>query len=340
MDTARRILFIGLHPTTPMALDCAPLEVAAVAHLDYFWRITLHPAHVVFQVCYALCSSSTSRTLRYPASVAWKLAKPYARGTYARYAEYLSWLLSSTAEVISAEDTSSLISFVAQHDIELIVVNSWSILPEEVLRAPRTGAINVHPSKLPQYRGAVPTLWSLKQHDTHSALTFLVMGRGVDDGALIAQHAFEIPSTASSIDIEHTIDTLIASHLHRDTVSYLNHAVELRQQVGTPSSTARYEAYRTIQWHKETARDIVNKILLYPFVEPFLFCITALNGAQIEIRDADMRPWSNIPAGQFLVEKLSVHIGTADGVVSCQLFRDIGFASSLRLLYMRSGTLD
>lgn len=340
MPGARRIFFIGLHPSTPLILDAAPLEVAAVAHLDYFRRFTLHPAHMVFQLCYAACRIGTTPLIRYPASVAWRLARPHVRGTYARYAAHLSWLLKSKARVIPVDKVSAAVSFVEQNDIELLVVNSWSLLPESLVRAPRRGAINIHPSRLPQYRGALPTLWSLKNRDTHSAVSLLIMGSGVDDGALLAQHGFEIRPDATSIDIEQAIDALIAAHLHADILSYLERRTELQKQTGTPSSTARYESYRVIAWREETARDIINKILLYPHIEPFVYCMMRLNGIEAEIRHAVTTPTAAVQPGHFVVEKLTVHCGAADGTISCRLFRDMGMRMSLTLLSARTGTLD
>jgi len=50
----------------------------------------------------------------------------------------------------------------ASHDAEVAVVVAYGrILPEEFLRAPRRGCINVHFSLLPLYRGAAPANWAI-----------------------------------------------------------------------------------------------------------------------------------------------------------------------------------
>ena len=45
---------------------------------------------------------------------------------------------------------------------ELIVVAAYGrILPEDILNTPKYGAINVHSSILPKYRGAAPINWAI-----------------------------------------------------------------------------------------------------------------------------------------------------------------------------------
>ena len=49
---------------------------------------------------------------------------------------------------------------------ELIVVAAYGrILPEDILNTPKYGAINVHSSILPKYRGAAPINWAILNGD-------------------------------------------------------------------------------------------------------------------------------------------------------------------------------
>ena len=55
----------------------------------------------------------------------------------------------------------------ASHNAELAVVVAYGrILPEEFLRAPRRGCLNVHFSLLPLYRGAAPVNWAIVRNTT------------------------------------------------------------------------------------------------------------------------------------------------------------------------------
>ena len=59
---------------------------------------------------------------------------------------------------LKTDETKALF---ASHDADLAVVVAYGrILPDEFLRAPRRGCINVHFSLLPLYRGAAPVNWA------------------------------------------------------------------------------------------------------------------------------------------------------------------------------------
>ena len=48
----------------------------------------------------------------------------------------------------------------AQFGADIFVVAAFGqILPEEILRLPRFGCVNIHASLLPKYRGAAPIQW-------------------------------------------------------------------------------------------------------------------------------------------------------------------------------------
>jgi len=59
----------------------------------------------------------------------------------------------------------------ASHDADVVVVVAYGrILPEEFLRAPRRGCINVHFSLLPLYRGAAPANWAIVNGETETEI--------------------------------------------------------------------------------------------------------------------------------------------------------------------------
>ena len=69
---------------------------------------------------------------------------------------------------------------------ELIVVAAYGrILPEEILRAAPYGAINVHSSILPKYRGAAPINWAILNGETVTGDTIMYMAKELDAGDII-----------------------------------------------------------------------------------------------------------------------------------------------------------
>lgn len=76
---------------------------------------------------------------------------------------------------------------------ELIVVAAYGrILPEDILAAAPMGAINVHSSILPQYRGAAPINWAILDGRKETGVTIMYMAKELDAGDVICMRKTEI----------------------------------------------------------------------------------------------------------------------------------------------------
>ncbi len=74
----------------------------------------------------------------------------------------------------------------------LCVVAYGKILPKEVLDIPMYGAINVHGSLLPKYRGAAPIQWAVLNGDKETGITTMFMDEGMDTGDMILKEKVQI----------------------------------------------------------------------------------------------------------------------------------------------------
>lgn len=78
----------------------------------------------------------------------------------------------------------------------LIVTAAFGqFLPEKLLQIPRLGAINVHASLLPKYRGGAPVHYSIINGEEKTGVTIMEMIKKMDAGAIYAQA--EVPITKS-----------------------------------------------------------------------------------------------------------------------------------------------
>jgi methionyl-tRNA formyltransferase len=68
-----------------------------------------------------------------------------------------------------------------------VVVAYGQILPKSVLNIPKYGAINVHASLLPRYRGAAPIAWAILRGEEVTGVTTMVMDEGMDTGDILLQ---------------------------------------------------------------------------------------------------------------------------------------------------------
>lgn len=77
----------------------------------------------------------------------------------------------------------------------LVVAAYGQILPESLLTAARRGAVNVHASLLPEYRGAAPIQHALLDDRRETGVTLMQMERGLDTGDIIAAVSTPIDPT-------------------------------------------------------------------------------------------------------------------------------------------------
>lgn len=87
-------------------------------------------------------------------------------------------------------------------DLDYLVVVAYGlILPDEVLKAPKFGCINVHASLLPRWRGAAPIQRSILAGDEKTGISLMQMDSGLDTGDVFlkSECKININETSSSL---------------------------------------------------------------------------------------------------------------------------------------------
>ncbi len=74
----------------------------------------------------------------------------------------------------------------------LVVVAYGRILPDEILALPKYGAVNVHGSLLPKYRGAAPIQWAVLNGDKVTGVSTMYLASEMDTGDVIYTAETEI----------------------------------------------------------------------------------------------------------------------------------------------------
>lgn len=87
-----------------------------------------------------------------------------------------------------------------QADI-FVVAAFGQLLPEEILRMPKYGCVNIHASLLPKYRGAGPIQWAIINGEKITGVTVMQMEKGLDTGDMLLKTEVEIAprETADSL---------------------------------------------------------------------------------------------------------------------------------------------
>ncbi len=104
----------------------------------------------------------------------------------------------AAARGIRVTQPMSLRNAQAQAELEhfradVIVVAAYGlILPQPVLELPRYGAINIHASLLPRWRGATPIQRALLAGDRDTGVSIMQMDAGLDTGPVLMQEKLSI----------------------------------------------------------------------------------------------------------------------------------------------------
>lgn len=103
---------------------------------------------------------------------------------------------------------------IAAMQADLIVVVAYGrILPPPVLNAARFGAVNLHVSLLPKYRGAAPIQWSVIHGDAQTGVSIMQLDEGLDTGDLLSVKPIEIGENETSGELFERVSTLGAQVL-------------------------------------------------------------------------------------------------------------------------------
>ncbi|MFH1353079.1 MAG: methionyl-tRNA formyltransferase [bacterium] len=100
---------------------------------------------------------------------------------------------------ISGMDSEMFVEKLKKYNPDLFVVVSFGrIFTKEFLKIPKIGAVNIHFSLLPRYRGPAPIEWAVFNGEKITGVTVFFINEKVDSGDIIIQRKFEIGALESA----------------------------------------------------------------------------------------------------------------------------------------------
>lgn len=115
--------------------------------------------------------------------------KLQGRGLISQPSSVKQYALEHNIPVLQPDNLrdSEFLKSITEAKADLIVVVAFRILPREVYTIPKYGAINLHASLLPRYRGAAPINWALINGETETGVTIFFLREKVDTGDILLQ---------------------------------------------------------------------------------------------------------------------------------------------------------
>jgi len=195
---------------------------------------------------------------------------------------------SATLPVYSSHDFEALAKDLKGKGIDLFIVVAYgNILPKFLLDVPQIMPIALHPSLLPQYRGAAPMQWTLINGEEKTGVTVFKVNEHLDAGEILIKEEI-------AIDEVDTMETLSEKlmQLGIKTLARAVKAIEKGNYTLRPQDTSKVsfapkitKEDGRISWHVDADR-IRNQIR---GLAGWPGAFTYYKGTMLKILDAEVR---------------------------------------------------
>lgn len=179
------------------------------------------------------------------------------------------------------EDYNAVID--ANPDI-IITCAYGQIIPKILLDYPKYGAVNVHASLLPKYRGGSPIHRCIMNGDDKTGITIMYMAPGMDDGDIIAQSEISI-DFCDNVGIVHDKLSVLGSEFLYEILPdiFSGNASRVKQDECLVSFAYNIKREEERLDFNDSVINVYNKIRgLYPFPGAYFM----IDGEVIKVSDA------------------------------------------------------
>lgn len=209
-------------------------------------------------------------------------------------------------KLTQSEELGQLIAL----DADLIVTAAFGqLLPEKLLKSPRLGAINVHASLLPKYRGGAPIHQAIIDGESQTGITIMYMAEKLDAGDIIAQRAIDIEQQ-DDVGTMHDKLSFLGADLLKEILPQIINGTNSRQAQDDSQATFASNISREdekINWH-QSAQAIYNHIR---GLSPWPVSYTIMDGANMKIYAAHIVNNKDGQPGEIIeTTKKAIIVGT------------------------------
>ncbi len=231
--------------------------------------------------------------------------KPAGRGNKLTASPVKEFALQNDLEVHqpSKIKTAESLELFRSHRADVAVVVAYGrILPETFLQAFPRGAINVHFSLLPKYRGAAPVNWAIAGGEQKTGVTTMQMDAGLDTGGILLQREIAIGADENAIELMGRL-SLLGADLLSETLAMFNELVAQPQDDAQATfAPIMKKEDGAIDWNL-TAKEIRNRVRGF---QPFPTSFTKYQDKKLTVwkaQELQLSDFQSQPAGEILEAK-------------------------------------
>jgi methionyl-tRNA formyltransferase len=132
-----------------------------------------------------------------PAVVVTAPDKQRGRGLELSPSPAKQWALERGIDVLTPATLKEVPEELLNTEWDVFVVAAYNkLIPKQLLDMPRRGALNIHPSLLPKFRGPSPALSAILADERSTGVTVMLMNEKMDEGDVVAQAKVELDEEA------------------------------------------------------------------------------------------------------------------------------------------------
>jgi len=141
------------------------------------------------------CLNALAKSQNSPEFIVTGLPQPAGRGRRPKPTPVACWAKSHSVPFIETGNvnTPDNLERIAAYQPELIVAIAFGQkIGNQLINLPGRGAINIHASLLPKYRGAAPINWAIINGESETGISIITLAEKMDAGQVLAQEKTEI----------------------------------------------------------------------------------------------------------------------------------------------------
>lgn len=152
--------------------------------------------------------------------------KPVGRKQILTPSPVKRWALKNNIPILELESQK-----IKELNPDLIIVTAYGqIIPKEILDIPKFGALNIHPSLLPEYRGASPIQTAILSGDKKTGVTIMLMDEKMDHGSIISNFQFSIFNKPTYKELSDKLAGVGAELLIKTLPDWINGKIKAKPQ--------------------------------------------------------------------------------------------------------------
>lgn len=141
------------------------------------------------------------------------------------------------------------------------------IIPQSIIDLFSQGIINIHFSRLPQYRGPSPVQTTILHGHQEAWITYHLITARLDEGPILAQTSLPLNGQETTADLYQRLIEKAAQEIPSIVSDWLAGKIQLRQQEGQPTFTTKLTTNKAkIDWTKSPQE--IDRLIRAAYPEP------------------------------------------------------------------------